>query len=200
LTVLVLATWVPGLVDLVSSRVAYPWDQAGAFIRETARVRDVVLFRGETEKLDLYPYLSESPLAQSPLLAYPQSVDKGRTDGRVFFVRGEPLLASDHPSQTFGSIQVIIYPRETPENQLIMIRDDIIKNLKMGELSPDLVDDYRYIWEVNKRLNQDDARNFKYYQLYVQCLQLTPRQRNMPLPLLTAAAESALRTDILSGP
>lgn len=180
LVILLLITWVPGLLQNIFYRkLDYPWHRVADFIKTTYQENDVILHGTSIIRLNLYPYFSKSSYTQTLLTDYSEGKDDKKRSGKIFFVTSKPFLISNYPIATFGKLQVIIYPRETCLQSLLTMTDDLLKSIKPGELSPELTDHYRNIWELKKKLHQDDD-NFKYYQLYMLCLGLTERQRNIP--------------------
>ena len=200
LAALLIATWGPRMKAALDSTADFPWMTVAEFIKGDASEHDIVLYNEGTEWLNLWPYLAKAPYVQSWLENYTEGQQAQSSGKRIFLVRHEPLLASSFPSQTFGKIQVIIYPPDSFSNQLVMIRDDILHNISPGKIAPELTLDYRNIWAINKKLGQDGIRNFQYYQLYMFCLQLTDRQMNIPRSLLEQELRGMLAQDVRLSP
>jgi hypothetical protein len=171
-----------------------------SFIRSASGPSDAILTRSASESLNLSPYFPESDRTQTPVGAYTEAQSQASLGTKVFVVREEPFVASKYPARSFGNIQVITYPSVAYSRQLIMIRDDILRSISVGDLSPELTDDYSNLWQIDEKLAPDDPSNFKYYQLYMLCLQLTDRQRNIALPLQYWEARQTVEKTILNGP
>ena len=92
-------------------------------------------------------------------------------------------IKSDYPVSAFGNIHVVEYPMTNYNDQLIFIRNDLQKLIPDLLVSPGLTDIYKNLWYLNKVLDNDPTLNFKYYDLFMRCSELSPRQKNMPLSL-----------------
>lgn len=195
----VLVTWIPGFQNVVRAKVDYPWNRAAAFVLSAAKPGDVIIYWSPDESLNLYPYLGHTSHVQSPLESISQEVQPA-PGGRLFLVRSAPFVSSMYPSQAFGEIQVIVYPATSYSGELTAIRDDVLTSITRGTVAPELTDDYRDLWEIERKLGSDDAAAFRYYQMYTLSLQLTDRQRNMPLSLQNYLKEQTVSQDVLSGP
>lgn len=77
------------------------------------------------------------------------------------------------------------------------MRSDIISSITVGDISQDLTDHYRNIWELSRKLNLEKS-SFIYYELYELCLNQTRRQRYMPIALARYASKGEAKL-IVSG-
>jgi hypothetical protein len=189
LVILLLITWVPHVRNVFSEQYDYPWRQVADFLKTTYQENDVILYGAWTISHNLYPYFVEPHYVTSHLPRYSEQQYAGKNNGKTFLIVSKPLVTSDYPGYVFGNIQVIIYGQNPYPQLLFKIRDDLLNSIKPGEISPELTDHYRNIWELSKKLHQEND-NFKYYQLYVLCLRLTERQRNIPKSLQYSESEA----------
>ncbi len=192
ITIVLIITWIPNLHTIYNRKVAYPWHQVASFIKSMAQDNDIVLYNTWEPSLNMYPYLSMANYAKVILSDYSKG-DNINVNGKVFFITTKPFVnSSDCPEYTFGNIRIILYHQASYMQLLMTIRNDILTSIKVGELSPDLTDYYRNIWELNKKVNQEN-NNLMYYQLYMLCLRLTDRQRNMPTALQYWESEATVK-------
>jgi hypothetical protein len=188
-TIVLIITWVPNLQNMFNRKWAYPWNQVGSFINSTYQENDIILYSGWNISHHMYPYLSTANYAKFMLIDYSEK-DYKNINGKVFFITTKPFVNSqDCPGYTFGNIKIILYSQQSYMQLLVTIRNDILASIKPGEVSPDLTDYYKDIWELNKKVNPE-SNYLMYYQLYMLCLNLTERQRNMPHALECWESES----------
>jgi len=180
ITVMLIASWLPGLEQGYRIKISEPWNQIAAFIEGTPKGR-TILSNSWVEELYLRPYFDDTSFIQSELSSYSEEQHKNAAGKNVYFVVTRANISSNYPVSTFGDIQVIIYPKTTYADQLALIRTDLQNRVATREVSPDLTDVYRNLWVLNTKLNSDPWQSFSYYDLYVQCFQLTERQRYKPL-------------------
>ena len=189
LVIFLLITWVPHVRDVFCEKSNYPWHRVADFVKRTYQENDVILYGAWTISHNLYPYFVEPHYVTTHLPRYSEQQHVGKKDGKTFLIVSKPFLTSDYPGYAFGNIQVIIYQQEQYPQLLLTIRDDLLKSIQPGNISPELTEHYRNIWELSKKLHQENE-NFKYYQLYVLCLRLTERQRNIPKSLQYSESEA----------
>jgi hypothetical protein len=189
LTVILLITWIPNLLSSYHTKIDFPWNQAASFIKQTSNV-NIILYGEAIEKINFYPYFSKTEYRQSELSAFKKGNFIPATGKNVYFVTTGPSIFSNYQKYTFGKIQVIIYPTNTYENQLQMIRTDLLKSENIGKVSSDLTDVYRNIWQLSRKLDGDNMTSFSYYDLFMHCLQLTAEQRSIPLSLQYAQLQA----------
>ena len=197
---IVIIAWIPGLVTAFQRRADLPWDRVAGYINSVSAPNDVILYRSGDESLSLYPYFSHATQTQSVVADYSEMQHAAAGGRTVFVVRGEPFVNSQYPTEIFGKLQVIVYPRQSYPVQLMLIRDDVLTSLRAGELSPQITEDYRDVWAIDRKLGQDEHTTFQHYQMYRLCLELTDRQRNLPISLQYLEAQTDLRQDVMDGP
>lgn len=182
LTVLILITCTPNLLNSYNKNTEYPWNEAALFIKKSSKAKRI-LFASNLDQIQLKPYPIESKYPQLQLSEFNEKAYTESKSAKLFFLTSGRPVISNYPKSTFGKIQVITYPSDTYFNQLKMIRSDLIESVRAREVSPELADIYRNIWSINTKLNQYDLETFIYYDLYMRCYQLTERQIYMPIQL-----------------
>jgi len=180
-TILLVSTWVPNFIQGYKEKIDQPWGQVAAFIKNSAD-GNMILTNDWLSNLHLTPYFDDTRYTRYELGKYSQQrhARVGAANNIYFIITGLDI-PSDYPVYAFGDIQVIVYPRTNYKDQLILIQNDLQNRISDLEVSPELTDIYSNLWVLNKALNNDLSLNFKYYDLYMRCFQLTTRQREIPL-------------------
>ena len=181
-TLLVVSTWVPNFLHGYKTKIYQPWGQVAEFIKNSAN-GNTILANDWSSNLNLTPFFFDSTYTRYELKNYSKK-QHVQSVNSIYFVITGLNISSDYPVHTFGSVQVIVYPVTNYKDQLILIQNDLQKRLAGMVVSPGLANAYQNLWFLNKALNNDSSLNFKYYDLYIRCNQLTFRQRNMPLSLV----------------
>jgi uncharacterized membrane protein len=177
-----IVTWIPGFQKMLSNKHEYPWNQVSKYITTEYNDNDIILYGSWSISHNLYPYFARSSYASTLLTEYSEEEhDKNKT-GKVFLVTSKPLVTSNYLITQFGSLQVIVYPKEAYRKTMLRITEDLANSIKPGALSPEFTEHYRNIWELKRKVHHEDDY-CKYYQLYMLCLRLTERQRNIPKSL-----------------
>ena len=182
-TIFLVSTWVPNFIQGYKEKIDRPWGQVAAFIKNSTD-GNIILTNDWLSNLHLTPYFDDTTYTRYELEKYSKKRHTRVGDANnIYFVITGLDIPSDFPVYVFGDIQVIVYPKTTYKDQLIMIQNDLQKRISSLEVSPELTDVYHNLWVLNKTLNDDSSLNFQYYDLYMRCFQLTWRQRNIPLSL-----------------
>ena len=181
LTLLVIATWAPNFLQGYKDKSRDPWARVAHYILDS-KAGNTVVTNDWSSNLNLTPYFGDSLCRVYELNKYPnqQSVQLNKS---IFFIIRGLNITSDFPAKQFGSIQVIKYPSSGYKDLLGMIRDDLGKRVSDSVISPRYTEIYHNLWYLNKVLDNDPAQNFRYYDLYMRCNQLSGRQRTIPLSL-----------------
>jgi hypothetical protein len=181
ITLLLVSTWVPTFIQGYKVKIHQPWGNVAAFIKNSAK-GNTVLSNDWSSNLNITPYLNDIIYKRYELKDYSE-VQHVQSATNIYFIVTGLHIKSHYPVYTFGNIQVIVYPMTNYKDQLILIQNDLQKRISDLVVSPWLTDVYRNLWVINKALNSDPALNFKYYDLYMKCSQLTVRQRDIPSSL-----------------
>jgi len=188
-TILLVSTWVPNFIQGYKEKIDRPWGQVAAFIKNSAD-GNMILTNDWLSNLHLTPYFNDTRYLRYELGGYSKK-RHARAANNIYFIITGLDIPSDYQVYVFGDIQVIVYPKTNYKDQLIAIQNDLQKRISGLEVSPELTDIYHNLWLLNKALNNDPALNFKYYDLYMRCFQLTWRQKNIPLSLQKLELKSA---------
>ena len=182
-TALLISTWAPNFIYGYKEKIDRPWGQVATFIKNSAD-GNMILTNDWLSNLHLAPYFNDTGYSRYELEKYSkkQHARAGAANNIYFIITGLDI-PTDYPVYVFGDIQVIVYPKTKYKDQLIVIQDDLQKRISSLEVSPELTDTYYNLWILNKALNNDPYLNFKYYDLYMRCSQLTWRQKTIPLSL-----------------
>ena len=190
-TILLVSTWVPNFIQGYKEKIDRPWGQVAAFIKNSAD-GNMILTNDWLSYLHLTPYFNDTRYTRSELGKYSQKRHSRTGPAKnIYFIISGLDIPTDYPVYVFGDIQVIVYPRTNYKDQLIVIQNDLQKRISGLDVSPELSDIYHNLWLINKALNNDPSLNFKYYDLYIQCFQLTWRQKNIPLSFQNLELQSA---------
>jgi hypothetical protein len=190
IVILVIITWFPNLEEGYNKKIDQPWKAVATYI-ETTPNANLILSNDWLDNLHLRPYFDDTSYIQTQLTSYTEEQHAKVTGENVYFVVTNAEVSSNYPVANFGDIQVIIYPKTTYTHQLEIIQDDLLKRVIEQEVSPELTEVYQNLWILNTKLNGNPAENQKYFDLYMRCLQLTTRQRNIPLPLQYVELENS---------
>ncbi|MBF0123178.1 MAG: hypothetical protein HQL21_07235 [Candidatus Omnitrophica bacterium] len=191
ITALVIATWWPNMQGVFKSKVDYPWQEAGSFIRDHYKDGDVVLCDDGFTCLNLYPYAFKPAFER---LTVEEFNKKDRTIGKTFFVISQAsAIDTAQSSRLFGKIQVVVYPSDIDTVVLRRLRDDIKRSTATQEIRPELAFLYRCLWVINNKLGIDDD-NFRYFNLWRLSFQLTPGQQNISVALQKREYQEFIRT------
>lgn len=191
-------TWLPQTIDIFDQKISQPWHRVAAFIQEHVQKGDVILGSDSWDALHLHPYFSETDsLNPFQLQLNDDSLSHIAFRGHlttIYFVTSIRAVNTAYPSYNFGKIQVIIYKPPPDQSSLRIMRDDLVSTVKAGkEIAPEFTTIYRNIWDINNRLGITE-NNFLYYNLWIKCLELTPRQKNIPSTLQRWEAQNFLKS------
>jgi len=182
LLLLVVLTWLPQTIELFEAKMSFPWHKVASFIKNQMKEGDIILGSDLTEPFHLRPYFPETPIENLGDNGFPHSAVSRPT--RIFFITSAHFVETTSPSYSFGKIQVIIYMPSPDRSSLQMMRDDFVNTAVKAhnKIDPEFSSLYKNICFINHELKSAD-NSFYYYNLWIKCLELTERQRNIPLSL-----------------
>lgn len=190
-------TWLPRGYAVADERTSHPWHRVAAFLKEHVRPGDVILGSSWGDAFHFRPYFSETSDIG------PMQLDAGslgretlkRASTTVYFVSSRHVRTL-HTSTEFGRIQVVRYEPSGGEGAVGIMRKDLISTVRNGEeLAPEFASLYKNIWDIDNALGVETARTtFYYYNLWIKCMELSVRQRNIPLSLQRYEAQEFLKS------
>jgi hypothetical protein len=195
LLLLVVLTWLPPTIRIFNVKKSFPWHEVASFIKTHMKEGDIILGSAWKDSFHLRPYFSET--AHSHLFHVDNSALRHNAVSiptRVFFITSANFVDTASPVYYFGKIQVIIYTPSPDQSFLRIMRDDFVNTAVKADnkIDPEFTSLYRNILDINHQLESTD-NNFYYYNLWIKCLELTPRQRNIPFNLQRGESEDFVK-------
>lgn len=182
LLILLLISWIPDLHRIFLDKVEYPWHRAASVIQASYREGDIILYGAWHIEHNLYPYFPKALYTQMQLATYSEREYEKEGGGKLYVIIEAPHLTTHYENVILEKLQVIIYPFNSYQHSLSYIINDILKSIKVGDLSPEMTNHYHYLSCMTMKLGQNDD-SLKYLQLHMLCLRLTERQRHIPRSL-----------------
>lgn len=195
--VILVLTWLPRAYAVADERISYPWHRVAVFLKEHGRPGDVILGSSWEDAFHFRPYFAEtSDIRPMQLDAQSLGHDTSKLASTTVYFVSSRHVNTMHASTEFGRIQVVRYEPSGDEGAVAAMRKDLIGTVRNGEeLGPEFASLYKNIWDIDNALGVDSARTtFYYYNVWMKCMELSVRQRNIPFGPQRREAQEFLKS------